>query len=563
MQEFEAIANLCGCALPLRWVSSSSASSVLDGDDAPERRRANGEEEEEDSTFNPIRLVYLPSDDVAERIASRTSLVKYVVHLWGHGTSDDELKVSVKGGKDDAWLDESMTYKLTCCDFGATKSNERSEVMRRLSNLVPDAFEPRAKVSLDQPRVEFLSIEVKSSVQIDLGFPSVRMYFGRVVGRDQSRKHLNLLDLKKRRYLGPTSMEANMSLIMCNMVKAEKSGGAPILDPFCGTGSVLLAAAELGCFTCGFEIDPRVLEFGKVDAKTEEKLDVITNFKDYGFNKPIFLIRGDVHKSPLLKVIDDEIESRYRSSDSSGVGGGTLGELELKKIEKRIKHMEGAFQGIVADPPYGIRERGRKSQFGGKRGKTEQDMMNAQKNIGERFDNHIPSTVNYPLSEIMDDLMDLSAKTLPVGGRMCFFLPADVHQKNPETDFPSHPCLRVVAHSLQSFSPTWGRRLVTYEKVEPFDIHKHLENIRTRTHRRKVLEQDANYQDLTERVKKFVFADEQSNARKKIQRETIRQACKEHLEGVTLDRETVLERRERAKALKEKDKSLRNRGKKT
>jgi len=435
--------------------------------------------------------------------------------------------------------------------------------MRRLSNLVPDAFEPRAKVSLDQPRVEFLSIEVKSTAQIDLGFPGVRMYFGRVVGRDQSRKHLNLLDLKKRRYLGPTSMEANMSLIMCNMVKAEKSRGAPILDPFCGTGSVLLAAAELGCFTCGFEIDPRVLEFGKVDAKTEEKLDVITNFKDYGFNKPIFLIRGDVHKSPLLKVIDDEIESRYRSSDSSGVGGGTLGELELKKIEKRIKHMEGTFQGIVADPPYGIRERGRKSQFGGKRGKTEQDMMNAQKNIGERFDNHIPSTVNYPLSEIMDDLMDLSAKTLPVGGRMCFFLPADVHQKNPETDFPSHPCLRVVAHSLQCFSPTWGRRLVTYEKVEPFDIHKHLDNIRTRTYQRKVLEQDANYQDLTERVKKFVFADEQSNARKKIQRETIRQACKEHLEGVTLDRETVLERRERAKALKEKDKSLRNRGKKT
>lgn len=146
---------------------------------------------------------------------------------------------------------------------------------------------------------------------------------------------------------------------------------------------------------------------------------------------------------------------------------------------------------------------------------------------------------------------------------MCFFLPADVHQKNPETDFPSHPCLRVVAHSLQSFSPTWGRRLVTYEKVEPFDIHKHLENIRTRTHRRKVLEQDVNYQDLTERVKKFVFADEQSNARKKIQRETIRQACKEHLEGVTLDRKTVLKRRERAKALKEKDESLRNRGKKT
>ena len=313
-----------------------------------------------------------------EKIASRTSLVKYIVHLWGYGTNDEELKTSVRKGKDEAWLDQSMTYKLTCCDFGATRSNEKSEVMRRLSNLVPGAFEPRSKVSLDQPRVEFLSMEVKSTVQIDLGFQGVRMFFGRVVGKDKSRKHLNLLDLKKRRYLGPTSMEAHMSLIMCNMIKAERERGGPVLDPFCGTGSVLLAAAELGCFTCGFEIDPRVLEFGKVDAKTGQKLDVITNFKDYGFNKPIFLIRGDVHKSPLLKVVEDEVESRCRISGSSD-GGEKFAPLDLEKIEKRIKQMEGAFQGIVADPPYGIRERGRKSQFGGKRGKTEQDMIN----IGE------------------------------------------------------------------------------------------------------------------------------------------------------------------------------------
>ena len=556
-QEFEAIANLYGCPLPLKWVPAWS-------DTDARKDKKEGEEEEEvvvvESKFNPVRLVYLPSDAVAEQIASRTSLVKYIVHLWGHGINDESLRLSVKEGKDASWLEDSMTYKLTCCDFGVAKSNGRSEVTRRLSNLVPGAFEPKAKVSLDAPSVEFLSVEVKSTSQIDLGFEGVRMYFGRIVGKDQSRKHLNLLDLKKRKYLGPTSMEANMSLIMCNMVKAERGKGAPILDPFCGTGSVLLAAAELGCFTCGFEIDPRVLEFGKVDAKTGKKLDVITNFKDYGFNKPLFIIRGDVHKSPLLKVVDDEVESRYRNSNS---GSGRSDKLDLDKIELRIKQMEGAFQGIVADPPYGIRERGRKSQFGGKRGKSEQDMINAEKDIDEGFDKHIPSTVNYPLSEIMDDLMDLSAKTLPVGGRMCFFLPAEVQQKSPETDFPSHPCLKVVAHSLQNFSPTWGRRLVTYEKVENFDICKHLENLRARTERRKFDEQDANYLDLSERVKRIIFADEESNTRKKIQRDVIRRACKEHLEGVKLDRETVLQRRERAKALKKKDESLRNRGKKT
>ena len=97
---------------------------------------------------------------------------------------------------------------------------------------------------------------------------------------------------------------------------------------------------------------------------------------------------------------------------------------------------------------------------------------------------------------------------------------------------------------------------MTYEKVENFDIFKHLENVRARTERRKFDEQDANYLDLSERVKRIIFADEESNARKKIQRDVIRRACKEHLEGVKLDRETVLQRRERAKALKKKDESL-------
>ena len=158
--------------------------------------------------------------------------------------------------------------------------------------------------------------------------------------------------------------------------------------------------------------------------------------------------------------------------------------------------------------------------------------------------------------------MDLSAKTLPVGGRTCFFSFADVQQTNPETDFL---LTRVYgsSHTLCKIFRPLGRRLVTYEKIEPFDIHKHLENVRTRAHLRRVLEQDVNYLDLTERVKKFVFADEKSNERKKIQRDVIRRACIEHREGVTLDRETILERRERAKSLKEKDKGLKNRGKKT
>ena len=51
-------------------------------------------------------------------------------------------------------------------------------------------------------------------------------------------------DLKKRRYLGPTSMDNELSLVMANLAQVRR--GAVAFDPFVGTGSILLAAAQLG-----------------------------------------------------------------------------------------------------------------------------------------------------------------------------------------------------------------------------------------------------------------------------------------------------------------------------
>ena len=537
-QEFESLASLFGCEVPLLWKKTED-------DDADEAQ----------IIFNPIRIVQLPNDAVAAQIASRTSLVKYIAHLWGEGKTDEELREDVKRnivarGEDERFgvgehLTEEKTFKLVCCDR-RTKVGEKTkkpkqsvECARRLGNVVPHAFEPKGKVDLRDPKVVFLSCEVASSGADDLGFEGSRMYFGRVVGSDASRRRINVLDLKKRRYLGPTTMDAHMSLIMCNMVKVENSHGGPVLDPLCGTGSVLLAAAELGCLTCGFEIDPRVLEFGKIDKKTGEKMNVLTNFVDYGFEKPVFLIRGDVHASPLLKISNTSDERR----------------------------LEGVFQAIVADPPYGVRERGRKSQFGGRKGKKEEDMLERERKAKEKDDNwedHIPSTVPYSLTEINDDIVELSAKTLPVGGRICFFIPADVRQKSPEADFPSHPCMKVVAHSLQPFSTTWGRRLVTLEKTKHFSLEEHLQHEKVREMKRKENIQNG-VADLSSRVRALVYkpANETARNRKHVKCSHQEETRAEFFNGVVPDATVVLERREKYKASKIKDKQFKRRGKYT
>lgn len=47
-----------------------------------------------------------------------------------------------------------------------------------------------------------------------------------------------------------------------------------VLDPYVGTGSILVAAAARGAYTMGADIDIRVIKRGKVDPTTGRQLDV-------------------------------------------------------------------------------------------------------------------------------------------------------------------------------------------------------------------------------------------------------------------------------------------------
>ena len=72
-----------------------------------------------------------------------------------------------------------------------------------------------------------------------------------------SRHRIEKLSLKKRAYLGTTSMDAELSLLMANQALA--SPATLVMDPFVGTGSLLCSAAEYGAMVMGGDIDPRVL----------------------------------------------------------------------------------------------------------------------------------------------------------------------------------------------------------------------------------------------------------------------------------------------------------------
>jgi len=257
-------------------------------------------------------------------------------------------------------------------------------------------------------------------------------FVGREIALGQeSNKAVGQLTLKNRAYLGPTSMTSQLSLLTCNMARVR--GGTLVMDPFCGTGSILIWAAKLGAHVLGGDIDLLTLR-GKALGEKGNK-NVFDNFAQYGLPPPE-IVRADNHMRPW-----------------TGARGGVSGD----------EGDPGWLDSIVADPPYGIRAGGRKSQAGGKRGVVGDIPEHRKKD-------HIPSTVGYPLVECIDDLMDTAAQMLRVGGRMAYWMPAvqGVTDSMPE-HLASHPCLAHVSACEQMLACNISRFLVTVEKVKAWN----------------------------------------------------------------------------------------------
>lgn len=110
-------------------------------------------------------------------------------------------------------------------------------------------------------------------------------------------------------------MDAELSLLMANQALVRR--GDLVIDPFAGTGSVMVGAAHFGAYSVGCDIDPRVLR-----GPSKER-SVRANFAQYGFPARL-----------LGLVVNDFSASSFR----------------------RV----ALFDAVITDPPYGVREGAKK-----------------------------------------------------------------------------------------------------------------------------------------------------------------------------------------------------------
>ncbi|TKC41318.1 hypothetical protein EI555_000912, partial [Monodon monoceros] len=345
-----------------------------------------------------------------------------IFELWGHGKSPEELYNSLKNypvEKMVPFLHSDSTYKIKIHTFNKTLTQE--EKIKRIEALEFLPFE--GKVNLKKPQHIFSILEDYGLDPNCIPENPHNIYFGRWIA-DGQRELIESYSVKKRHFIGNTSMDAGLSFIMANHGKVKEND--IVFDPFVGTGGLLIASAHFGAYVYGTDIDYNTVHgLGKASRKNQKwrgpDENIRANLRQYGLEKYY-----------LDVLVSDASKPSWRK--------GTY------------------FDAVITDPPYGIRESTRRTG----------SQKEIPKGIEKCPESHVPVSLSYHLSDMFFDLLNFAAETLVLGGRLVYWLPVYTPEYTEEM-VPWHPCLTLISNCEQKLSGRTSRRLITMEKVKGFE----------------------------------------------------------------------------------------------
>ncbi|XP_076668451.1 tRNA (guanine(10)-N(2))-methyltransferase TRMT11 isoform X1 [Andrena cerasifolii] len=368
---------------------------------------------------HPYWIVNLPSETIARKIASRAVCMKFCMELWANSTEHEDLDDKLRNypiAEIKKYAGPQKSFKVIvetfCKHFSQREKVNKIEAFSYLPLEGP--------VKLSNPDTTLCYVEFYGLNPNNIPEEPYELFFGRWLTNGQ-RDLIQKLSLKTRKFIGNTSMDPQLSLIMANQAQVQK--GDIVLDPFVGSGSLLVAASYFGGYTLGTDIDFLMLHGrtrpSRITQKIREKDEgVAANMSQYG------------KRSYYIDVV---------VSDFS---------YPLWRSDMRI-------DAIITDPPYGIREATERI------GTTKRNPVIEE----HQASSHIPSKIGYDLPEIYKDLLSFAAKHLKINGKLVCWFPLFRDQYS-ENQLPTHPCLELIANSEQVLSNYTSRRLLTYKKIK-------------------------------------------------------------------------------------------------
>lgn len=352
-----------------------------------------------------------------KKILERSVCAKFVIHLWAAADSQSNLNELVKQSR---WTylpencDIKRSFKFSVYCFGKKVTQEsKTEKIESMDFLPFDG-----PIIMKNPDNIFYLVEYYGLGLSNKPTEPLKIFFGKWLSNG-NRKAYEDFSLKTRKFISNTSMDPLFSIMMANLALVKPND--IIVDPFVGSGSILIGAANMGAYVLGTDIDFLLLHGQTRSSRAAVKErdpneSILTNFNQY------------------------KLESKY------------LDVIVADASKELWSNFE--FDAIITDPPYGIRENSQK--VGTYRNYTIPE---------ELADQHIPSKVHYSLENIVDDLFNFSLKNLKLGGRLVFWLPK-YRSNNLDESIPKHSSFNLISFAVQQLAQNVDRILVCYEMID-------------------------------------------------------------------------------------------------
>lgn len=168
-----------------------------------------------------------------------------------------------------------------------------------IGGIIKRSLGKKAKVNLKNPETFLRTIVIEERILVS----------ERLIKR--SKKHYYELKPHKRPFFYPGSMSPKLARGMNNLARVKK--GSKVLDPFCGTGGILIEAGIIGAKVVGIDIDEKMVE------GTKKNLEYC-NIKDYE------VFQGNARNIKLQYKVDAIV-----TDPPYGISASTAG-VESKKI---------------------------------------------------------------------------------------------------------------------------------------------------------------------------------------------------------------------------------------
>jgi tRNA (guanine10-N2)-dimethyltransferase len=225
--------------------------------------------------LNEGQLLIIKVIDTNIDFISRLGLTHFVLDIISDLVVDEKIGKILSDVQWDSHLSFDRTFKVRVKN---KENREYNNLELLIAKSISKYFEDNIKADLTNPMDEIVGLVFKN-----------KLYLGKKIF-ERNKKDFNKRKPQLRPFFSPTSIDPRIARAMNNISQAQ----IEILDPFTGTGGILIEAGLIGLDTYGLDIEEKSV------------IGTRTNLLNYGINN--FDVRlGDARK--ISEIFERKFES--------------------------------------------------------------------------------------------------------------------------------------------------------------------------------------------------------------------------------------------------------------